>query len=390
MKFPSIAKMPFVLLALLLLMGCDSDEQPGRSSPNTSASESGAQGDQSGHNDEEGEIHLNADQIRNAGIEMVRVTPNGGGALMLPATVEGDPEGMQVVSASVDGRVVSLTRNLGQPIERGDTLALIEGAEAASLNAEIEAARARLTLADANLSRERRLFRERVSPEQDLISARTAAIEAAIALRLAQQRVSAVGRGGGALNRIAISAPLSGHVVARNVTLGQTVTAGTELYRVANLEQVAVSLALSPTDAGKVRPGSQIEIASGERKSAARINFVSPILDEETRLARVIAIIDNRAGHWRVGEPVTASIQVSGSSGPSLLVPQDAVQSIEGRPTVFVRTDHGFMATPVTLGAPNGSNIVVTSGLKGDELLAGLNSFILKAELGKGEAEHGH
>src|SRR3546814_3584160 len=69
--------------------------------------------------------------------------------------------------------------------------------------------------------RERRLFNERVSPEQDLIAARTAATEARIALRLAQQQVSAAGGGGGALNRIAINAPLSGQVVARSVTLGQ-------------------------------------------------------------------------------------------------------------------------------------------------------------------------
>src|SRR3546814_166975 len=124
--------------------------------------------------------------------------------------------------------------------------------------------------------------------------------------------------------------------------------------------------------------------------SVARVDFVSPILDETTRLAGGIAVIDNRAGQWRVGEPVTAAIQLAGSGPASLLVPQSAVQTVEGRSTVFVRTDHGFKATPVTLGSPNGDNVVVTSGLKGHEQLAGPNSFTLKAELGKGEAEHGH
>src|SRR3546814_16427072 len=89
--------------------------------------------------------------------------------------------------------------------------------------------------------RERRLFNERVSPEQDLIAARTAATEARIALRLAQQQVSAAGGGGGALNRIAINAPLSGQVVARSVTLGQTVAGDAELFRVANLGRVGES-----------------------------------------------------------------------------------------------------------------------------------------------------
>ena len=371
-------------LAALLMAGCSGGEAPPEDTQNAAA------GEEAGHAEEEGEIDLTAEQIRKAGIELVRVVRSGGGALALPATIEGDPQGMQVISAAIGGRVVSLTRNLGQSVGRGQTLAIIESREAASLNAEIEAARARLSLAESNLAREQRLFNERVSPEQDLIAARTTATEARIALRLAQQQVAAAGGGGGALNRIAITAPIAGQVVSRNVTLGQTVAADAELFRVANLSRVAVTLALSPADAGKVRPGSGIEIVSGDRSSAARVDFVSPILDEATRLATVIAVIDNRSGQWRVGEPVTASIKLPGGGAGSVLVPKSAIQTVEGRPTVFVRTDHGFQATPVTLGSPSGDNVVVTSGLTGNELIAGPNSFTLKAELGKGEAEHGH
>ncbi len=383
MKFYLKAALPLTLAALLVA-GCSSGETLPEDTENTAA------GEEAGHAEKEGEINLSAEQIAKAGIELVRIIRSGGGALTLPATIEGDPQGMQVVSAAIGGRVVSLTRNLGQSIGRGQTLAIIESREAASLNAEIEAARARLALAESNLSREQRLFNERVSPEQDLIAARTAATEAQIALRLARQQVAAAGGGGGALNRIAITAPIAGQIVSRNVTLGQTVAADAELFRVANLSRVAVTLALSPADAGKVRPGSEIEIVSGDRRSAARVDFVSPILDETTRLATVIAIVDNRSGQWRVGEPVTASIRLPDGGAGSVLVPQSAIQTVEGRPTVFVRTDDGFKATPVTLGNPSGDNVVVMSGLKGDEKIAGPNSFTLKAELGKGEAEHGH
>lgn len=383
MKSYMKAALPLTLAALLVA-GCSGGDAPSEDTKNAAA------GEEAGHSEEEGEIDLSAEQIRKAGIELVRVIRSGGGALTLPATIEGDPQGMQVVSAAIGGRVVSLTRNLGQSVGRGQTLAIIESREAATLNAEIEAARARLSLAESNLSREQRLFNERVSPEQDLIAARTAATEARIALRLAQQQVAAAGGGGGALNRIAVTSPLSGQVVARSVTLGQTVAADAELFRVANLSRVAVTLALSPADAGKVRPGSEIEIVAGDRRSVARVDFVSPILDETTRLATVIALIDNRTGQWRVGEPVTASIQLPGEGAGSVLVPQSAIQTVEGRPTVFVRTDHGFQATPVTLGAPSGDNVVVTSGLTGNERIAGPGSFTLKAELGKGEAEHGH
>lgn len=368
--------------AALLLAGCSSGGSEPAKEENAAA--------EAGHADKEGEIDLTPEQIRAAGIELVRAIRSGGGALTLPATVEGDPQGTQVVSAAIGGRVVSLTRNLGQSVGRGQTLAVIESREAASLNAEIEAARARLGLAASNLRREQRLFDQRVSPEQDLIAARTAASEARIALRLAQQQVSAAGGRGGALNRISITAPIAGQVVGRSATLGQTVAADAELFRVANLSKVSVTVSLSPADAGKVKPGSEIEIVAGDRKSVARVDFVSPVLDETTRLVPVIAVIDNRSGQWRVGEPVTATIRLSspGAGVASVLVPQSAVQTVEGRSTVFVRSGHGFNAVPVTLGAPSGDNVVVISGLKGIEQVAGRNSFILKAELGKGEAEH--
>lgn len=380
------AALPLTLAAMLA--GCGStgaDENAATKAENAEA------GEEAGHSDEEGAIHLTAQQIQTAGVEVVRTLQSGGGAITLPATIEGDPQATQVVSAAIGGRVVSLTRNLGQSIGRGQTLAVIESREAAQLNAEIEAARARLNLAQSNLGREQRLFAERVSPEQDLIAARTAAQEARIALRLAQQQLSAAGAGGGALNRVAVASPLGGQVVARSVTLGQTVAADAELFRVANLSQVAVTLSLSPNDAGRVQPGATIEVVSGDRRSVGRIDFVSPVLDETTRLVNVIAVIDNRSGQWRVGEAVTASIRLPGATGGgSVLVPQRAIQTVEGRPSVFVRNEEGFQVVSVTLGQPSGDNVVVTSGLKGGEQIAGTNSFILKAELGKGEAEHGH
>jgi len=330
-------------------------------------------------------VSLSAQQIADAGIEVGRPAIGGvAGAIELPALVQGDPQGVQVVSATIGGRVVSLTRNLGQSVRRGDALAIIESREAASLNAEIEAARARSALAQSNLRREQRLFAERVSPEQDLIAARTAATEANIAVRLAQQQLSATGGSGGALNRVAIRSPLSGQIIARSATLGQTVAADGELYRVANLSRVTIAASLSPADAGKVKPGTRVEVTSAGRRQEGRVTFVSPALDETTRLVQVIASLDNAGGTWRVGEPVTASILLPSIGDHSITVPSTAVQSVENKMVVSVRTPSGFKAVPVQAGRRNGDQVVITSGLTGSERIATTNSFTLKAELGKG------
>lgn len=338
---------------------------------------------------EEGVVTLTQQQIAEAGIEVVRPTVGGvAGAIEVSATIEGDPQGVQVASAAIGGRLVTLTKNLGQPVGRGDVLAVIESREAASLNGQIEAARARLGLAQSQLRREQRLFAERVSPEQDLIAARTAATEANIALRLAQQQLAATGGGGGAFNRVTVRSPISGQVIARSATLGQTIAADAELFRIANLSKVTVAMSLLPADAGRVQPGAQVEVTGPGRRQAARVTFVSPVLDETTRLVPVIASLDNVGGTWRVGETVNASVVVPSGGDKTVAVPSAAVQMIEDRPHLFVRTATGFKAMPVTLGRRNGGQVIVAKGLSGRERIASTNSFTLKAELGKGEAEH--
>jgi len=339
---------------------------------------------------EEGVVTLTQAQIAEAGIEIVRPTVGGvAGAIEISATIEGDPQRVQVASAAIGGRLVSLTRNLGQPVSRGDVLAVIESREAASLAGDIEAARARLTLAQSNLRREQRLFAERVSPAQDLIAARTAATEASIALRQAQQQLAATGGGGGALNRVTVRAPISGQVISRSATLGQTVAADAELFRVANLSKVTIAMSLLPADAGRVKPGSRVEVTSPGRRQEAQVTFVSPVLDETTRLVPVIAALDNAGNTWRVGETVNASVIVPATGDRTVAVPSAAVQMIEDKPHVFVRTATGFKAAPVTVGRTNGGQVILTGGLAGTERIASTNSFTLKAELGKGEAEHG-
>jgi cobalt-zinc-cadmium efflux system membrane fusion protein len=367
---------------VLAVAGC------GRSPEANEATKTEASGEDKPASSDAQTAILSAQQISDAGIEVTRPTVGGvAGAIELPATIEGDPQGVQVVSAPIGGRLVSLTRNLGQFISRGDTLAVIESREAASLNAEVEAARARAALAGTNLKREQRLFSERVSPEQDLVAARTAATEANIALRLARQQLSATGGNGGALNRIAVHAPISGEVIARSATLGQQVAADAELFRVANLAKVSISMSLVPADAGRVKPGARIEVTSAGRRQDGRVTFVSPILDETTRLVPVIATIDNAGATWRVGENVSVSVLLPATGDRSIAVPSAAVQMIGDKPFVFVRTPTGFKATPVTLGRTNGGSITVTSGLTGDERIASTNSFTLKAELGKSDAK---
>jgi len=340
-------------------------------------------------------IALTPEQISAAGITLVQPGPGGSAAAIEAAAIlESDPDRTRIVAAPVSGRIVSLTRNLGDTVARGQTLAVIESREAASLHAEIERSRARADLARATLNRDEALYARGFRPLREVEISRAAYREAEVGLRLARQQAEASGSRGASLNRIAITAPISGRVIARTAVLGQTFAADaaeTELFRIADLDRLSVTLSLPPADAARVRPGASVEIASAGRRQQARIRFVSPALDPDTRLVRVIADLDNRLGLWRAGEPVQARVQAEGGSvgGRSLMIPAEAVQTVENQSVVFVRTRDGFRPVPIALGRRDGPMVAVTRGLSGSETIASANSFTLKAELGKGEAEHG-
>ncbi|MEO7687830.1 MAG: efflux RND transporter periplasmic adaptor subunit [Sphingomonas sp.] len=371
------------LCAVLIVAGCG----PTAPEPATENQAAKAHADES--------IALTREQIEAAGIALVQPATGGAAATIeAAAIIESDPDRTRIVAAPVSGRIISLTRNLGDAVMRGQTLAVIESREAASLHAEIERTRARADLARATLNRDEALYARGFRPLREVEISRAAYREAEVALRLARQQAEASGARGASLNRIAIKAPISGRVIARTAVLGQTFAADaaeTELFRIADLDRLSVALSLPPADAARVRPGAGVEIASAGRSQQARIRFVSPALDPDTRLVRVIADLDNRSGQWRAGEPVQARIQIDGSAdvGTVLMIPAEAVQTIENRSAVFVRTRDGFRAVPVTLGRRDGPMVAVTRGLSGSETIASANSFTLKAELGKGEAEHG-
>jgi cobalt-zinc-cadmium efflux system membrane fusion protein len=99
---------------------------------------------------------------------------------------------------------------------------------------------------------------------------------------------------------------------------------------------------------------------------------------------QVIVGLDNAGATWRVGEPVTAALILPSTGAGGISVPSTAIQAVENRTVVFVRTPTGFRAVPVAIGRPDGDRVVVTSGLAGNERIATTNSFTLKAELGKG------
>ena len=124
-------------------------------------------------------------------------------------------------------------------------------------------------------------------------------------------------------------------------------------------------------------------------RADGKIVFKSPMLNPETRSARVVAQISNKSGVWQPGAFVTAGIVVEEQKAP-LVVPKTALQTVGKDQVVFVRTPEGFEKREVVLGRTDGQSTEIVFGLDPGEEIAVANTFTLKAELGKSEASHAH
>ena len=141
---------------------------------------------------------------------------------------------------------------------------------------------------------------------------------------------------------------------------------------------------MASADLNLIKEGQAVKISarSLEGTTTGKIVFVSPLVDKDTRTARVVAEIPNPGGTWRPGSFVTAAISLNERTAAAV-VPVTAIQKSEGRPIVFVRTKDGFEKRDITLGQKEDQSVEVVAGLTAGETIATTNTFSLKAELAK-------
>jgi len=347
-----------------------------------------------GENEEEAEhgpegfVAITAERARAAGIATERVQSGGLDAeILAQGVVAPTPTGEAVLTARADGAIVRINRRLGDSVRAGESVATMESREAAALSSERSSAEARLALARSTYEREQRLFDARVTARQDLEGARAALSEAEAETRRARAAASASQVSGDG-RTLAVVSLISGRITKMDATLGSYVPAGTELFRVSDPSRIQVNVSVLAPDARRIQPGNAavIELIDGETRSAV-VRSVTPGLDPESRTATVV-LQPAGIGGLTQGQGLRARIRPGGGGAGGIVLPEEAVQSVEGRDVVFVRTAQGFQATNVVIGQRSGGRIEIVEGLRSGVSVATRGAFLLKAELGKGEAEH--
>jgi cobalt-zinc-cadmium efflux system membrane fusion protein len=320
------------------------------------------------------------------------------GDVQVIGNVSYDADHFAIVGPLVSGRITRLNAGVGTTVARGQVIAEIESVDVGDARAALISAQARLAAADANLRRERELADKRISSarEREIAEAQWASERAA--LRAAHERLRAIGltnadireledkestvQGG----RVPIRAPIAGTVIERLVTLGEAVEHASDAFKIADLSRVWVLLDLYEKDLARVHVGQALEVRTETYPGEifrGRVAYVVPVIDMATRTAKVRVEIDNRVGKLRLGQLVNAKLigTAEATAAPVLTVPRGAVQSIDGKPLVFLKVKNGFERRAIETGVSGGDLVEVRSGLNAGDEVASEGGFLIKSEL---------
>jgi len=191
------------------------------------------------------------------------------------------------------------------------------------------------------------------------------------------------------LRRYAVTSPIAGVVTERMVEPGEM--AGNEpLMTVADYDEVWAELQVFPGHARRVQVGQPVVVsASADQQTKAAIDYRAPKAfgDGQSTVAR--AVLANPKGRWTPGHFVQGTVQVTEREVP-VVVERRALQTFRDWDVVFIREGETYQVRPLELGAGDGEFVEVVSGLKPGERYVVDNSYLIKADIEKSGAVHGH
>ena len=199
---------------------------------------------------------------------------------------------------------------------------------------------------------------------------------------ISEAQIDRIVRTGKAERTLTIASPVSGYVVKRYATRGMRVMAGEPLLDMAGLSRAWVVTEVNEGDAGIISQGMPLRISvSGleGRPFSAKIDFIYPVLDEQTRTLRVRCTLENPDLVLR--PQMFASVELRADLGTRLAIPEDAVMDTGERRVVFVETSPGrFEPRQVTLGVSSSGKAQILSGVAEGERVVVRANFLLDSE----------
>lgn len=330
----------------------------------------------------ESEIIIQDEYIQSSGIKVSQARVGEiTNEILAPAMVSAPPGAEATVIARAAGTIKRINKRLGDAVRAGEIIATVDSLEATRMTAMRKSAISKLELAKKVFARESLLYEKGVSPRQDLEAAQSALAvaeaEAAEAQTLAQaSNIASDGRS------IAVISPADGKITTESTTIGAFVQPETPLFTIANEKQIQINAFITTQDLARVKVGDSATIMSrSDQEYRAKVRSITPAVSGTNQTATAVLELDDKGAALVIGEGVQVRLHTSNALTNSLIVPEDAIQNIEGRDVVFVKTKTGFKPQLVVVGQRSNGYAEIMSGLDPTTSIATQNVFLIKAEM---------
>lgn len=313
-------------------------------------------------------------------------------SLQVPARVDLNQQRIARIGASVTGRVSEIKAMLGQPVKKGEPLAILNSSELSMAQSDYLKASSQVNLRRLAVQRAQRLLESDVIAAAELQDRQGMLTEAEVDLQAAQDRLRVMGMTEADLKQLAkkrsihsfspVLSNIDGVVIERNITLGQVVQPADALYTVADLSQVWLIAEIPEQQAHWAHAGDAADAeipASPEKNVHGKLVYVADLINPETRTVTVRMEVPNPKRDLKPQMLATVLIHKYGVQ--SLTLPDKAVFRDENRDYVFVETQpNRFQMRQVQLGEAEGHDRPVLSGLNAGERVVVDGSFHLNNE----------
>lgn len=296
----------------------------------------------------------------------------------------------------VAGIVESVLVSTGQSVKKGQLLAVLSSQLVSEQRSNLQMAERRLEHASSILEREKRLWEQKISAEQDYLQAQHSVQEGEIDLENAKQKLAALGVGkgvgkGGAMNRFELRAAYDGLVVERSLSIGEAVKEDTPIFTIADMSTVWAEVHIPAKDVPLFHVGDKVTLRATafDAQTSGTVAFLGALVGEQTRMAKARILVANPKGTWRPGLFVNVEVKATDAEVP-VAVQTDALQTLGTQQVVFVRDGQKFVARPVVLGRNDGVSVEIVQGLPAGARYAARNSYIIKSEMSKLASEEGY
>jgi cobalt-zinc-cadmium efflux system membrane fusion protein len=366
-------------------------------------------GEKDGHegHDEHGEggtVKMTAELQQQNGVSVGPVKKQRlAGAISATGKVEANADRIAHVSPRISGKVVAVRSSLGDAVAVGQTLVTLDSVELGEALSRYHQSRTKLALAQSNMDRIKTLVEKKIAARKDILQAETDFKTAQTELHTDEERLSLYGVNLADLKGdshkkplLPVRSPISGIITDKHAIVGELADPSKSLYTVADLSSVWIMVDINEKDLSRIHRGQTAAVTVGafpDLKLKGRITYIADLVDPSSRTVKARVEVPNTGRKLKPEMFATIELALAADAPPVLVVPEDALQELDGRKVVFVlEKQDEFTPRPVQTGRGANGMVEIVSGLKEGEQYAVKGSFILKSEVKKGEMkdEHGH